>query len=158
MVTKKAASKSPTTTPDKVTLNAHEVILSATCQNAIGMDAWGKFAGAADLGGLIKGLSDRIDKIQAGNMDSVEAMLYGQAMTLQTIFTIVGSERRSRKNWAETVPSQDDVRTQGAGAVPGHPGGAGRDQESPACLVRQAGQHKQRAAAGEQRHRGHRAG
>lgn len=87
MVTKKAASKSPTTTPDKVTLNAHEVILSATCQNAIGMDAWGKFAGAADLGGLIKGLSDRIDKIQAGNMDSVEAMLYGQAMTLQTMFT-----------------------------------------------------------------------
>jgi hypothetical protein len=87
MVTKKAASKSPTTTPDKVTLNAHEVILLATCQNAIGMDAWGKFAGAADLGGLIKGLSDRIDKIQAGNMDSVEAMLYGQAMTLQTMFT-----------------------------------------------------------------------
>ena len=75
------------TTPEKRHLDPHELILSATCQNAIGIDAWGKFAGAADLGGLVAGLGERIKKIQAGDMGSVEAMLYGQAMTLQTMFT-----------------------------------------------------------------------
>ena len=66
---------------------AHEIVLSSTTQNAAGIQAWGKFAGEQDLSELITGLGGQVKQIQAGDMSSVEAMLYGQAMTLQTMFT-----------------------------------------------------------------------
>ena len=82
---KKAAPKAATTESRK--MQPHDLLLSPTCQNAIGMDAWGKFAGVTDLADMVKDLRERIDKVKAGDMSSVEAMLYGQAMTLQTMFT-----------------------------------------------------------------------
>lgn len=98
MATKKATGKeAPATTPAKTvtpvadkprTLAPHEIMLSPSCQNAIGIDAWGsKFAGATDLAGMVKELRELIDKIKDGDTGSVEAMLCGQAMTLQTMFT-----------------------------------------------------------------------
>ncbi len=65
----------------------HEVALSPTMQGAIGVLSWGKFAGDTDLAGLVSGMHDAIAEVQKGDMRSVEAMLYGQAITLQTIFT-----------------------------------------------------------------------
>lgn len=66
---------------------AHELLLSPTVQGAIGVEAWGKFAGEPDLVPLLKGLQEGTEKVQGGDMRPVEAMLYGQAVTLETIFT-----------------------------------------------------------------------
>lgn len=68
-------------------MDPHELVMMPTVQNAIGIQAWGEFAGKSDLGALIGELRGALEKVQAGNLKSVEAMLYGQAMALQTIFT-----------------------------------------------------------------------
>ena len=93
---KKATPTPPATTPDKRTMGPHELVLSPTVQCAIGMDVWGKFAGKMDLSELVGDLRERVEKVQGGDMRSVEAMLYGQAMTLQTIFTSLA--RRAAAN------------------------------------------------------------
>ena len=82
--TKKAAPALPAKKPF---MEPHELVLSPTIQGAAGIQAWSKFMGEADLRGLITELRERTEKVQSGDMKSVEAMLYGQAMTLQTIFT-----------------------------------------------------------------------
>ena len=51
------------------------------------MHAWGKFAGEADLVELVRDLQTRTEKVQGGDLRQLEAMLFGQAMTLQTAFT-----------------------------------------------------------------------
>ena len=84
---KKAAPKSSATTPTERTLKPHELVLSPTIQNAVGVHAWSKFAGEADLADTVADLREQVKEVQAGDMGRVEAMLYGQAMTLQTIFT-----------------------------------------------------------------------
>lgn len=87
-VTKPASKKvAPSAKPETRNAFAHEIVLSPTTQNAAGIHAWGKFAGEQDLGELITGLKEQVRQVQDGNMGRVEAMLYGQAMTLQTIFT-----------------------------------------------------------------------
>ena len=99
MVTKKTtAKKAPAATPAKKvtpvaekpkpkTLEAHEIVLSTVMQNAVGVLSWSKFAGEANLGELVRDLDKRIDKINGGDMTSVEAMLFGQAKVLETMFT-----------------------------------------------------------------------
>ena len=84
---KKAAAKSPAATSTERTLKPHELVLSPTIQNAVGVHAWSKFAGEADLGETVADLREQVKQVQAGDMGRVEAMLYGQALTLQTIFT-----------------------------------------------------------------------
>ena len=84
---KKATPTPPATTPDKRTMKPHELVLSPTVQSAVGVHAWSKFAGEADLGETVVDLREQVKQVQAGDMGRVEAMLYGQAMTLQTIFT-----------------------------------------------------------------------
>ncbi len=75
----------------------HEVLTSTNLQNAVGVLSWGKFAGDADLGELVKDLREEVKKVvQDGNMQPAETMLYGQAMTLQTIFTNLA--RRAANN------------------------------------------------------------
>ena len=86
----------PATTPEKKFMGPHEIATSPMLQNAIGIGAWGKFAGEVDLGGTVKVLAEVIEKVQGGNMKPVESMLYGQAMTLQTIFTSLA--RRAASN------------------------------------------------------------
>ena len=84
---KKAAPKSSATTPTERTLKPHELVLSPTIQSAVGVHAWSKFAGEADLAETVADLREQVKEVQAGDMGRVEAMLYGQALTLQTIFT-----------------------------------------------------------------------
>jgi uncharacterized phage protein gp47/JayE len=92
---KKAAPDA--TAPEKKTLAAHEIVMSPLVQNAVGIHAWSKFAGDADLSELVKDLDKRIEKVHGGDMRSVEAMLYGQAMTLQTIFTSLARQATSQE-------------------------------------------------------------
>ena len=83
----------------------HQILLMATAQNAVVMELWGKYAGEVDLLELITGLQTEAESIQDGNMKPVEAMLYGQAMALQTIFTNLA--RRSAMNLGEYMDAAD---------------------------------------------------
>ena len=82
--------------PKPKTLEAHEIVLSTVMQNAVGVQSWGKFAGEANLKELVQDLDKRIDKITAGDMSPVEAMLFGQAKVLETMFTALA--RRASTN------------------------------------------------------------
>ncbi len=88
----KAKPKAPTKAVAPVAekprgLLSHRVLTSTTIQSAAAMQAWGKFAGEVDLGELVTNLGEEVKIVLDGNMRPAEAMLYGQAMTLQTIFT-----------------------------------------------------------------------
>ena len=82
--------------PKPKTLEPHEIVTSSTIQNAVGIVSWGKFAGEANLSELVQDLDKRIDKIKDGDMSSVEAMLFGQAKVLETMFTSLA--RRAANN------------------------------------------------------------
>jgi hypothetical protein len=94
---KKTTTTPPATIPDKRTLEPHELVLSPTIQCAVGIQAWGKFAGEVDLAELLKDLRERVEKVQDGDMRPVEAMLYGQALTLETIFTSLARRATSQE-------------------------------------------------------------
>ena len=94
---KKATPTPPATTPDKRTLKPHELVLSPMVQSAVGIEAWGKFAGQIDLAELLEGQREQFKKVQAGDMQPVEAMLYGQAKTLETIFTSLARRATSQE-------------------------------------------------------------
>ncbi len=94
---KSAVPAPPATTPDKNLMGRHEIALSPSVHGAIGVHAWSKFVGEVDLLELITGMRERVDKVHAGDMKSVEAMLYGQAMTLQTIFTSLANRAVSQE-------------------------------------------------------------
>ena len=94
---KKATPTPPATTPEKRTLKPHEVVLSPTIQSAVAIEAWSKFAGTVDLADLVDDLRERIKKVQGGDMQPVEAMLFGQAMTLQTIFTNLARKAQAQE-------------------------------------------------------------
>lgn len=84
---RKAVPRSSAMAPTDRVPKAHELVLSPTIQNAIGIHAWSKFAGETDLVETVADLRKQVKELQAGDMGRVEAMLYGQAVTLQTIFT-----------------------------------------------------------------------
>ena len=94
---KKATPTPPATTPDKRTLEPHELVLSPMVQSAVGIESWGKFAGEIDLAELLEGQREQFKKVQAGDMQPVEAMLYGQAKTLETIFTSLARRATSQE-------------------------------------------------------------
>lgn len=82
------------------TLKATEILLRSSVMAAIGTEPWAKFAGETDLSDLSQGLLKRMDAVTDGDLTGVERMLYGQAMTLQTIFTALS--RRAAN--AEQLP------------------------------------------------------
>lgn len=98
MATKKmTAKKAPAATPAKKGVpvpdkprrsKPHEIVLSSNTQNAVGILSWSKFAGEADLQELCNDLGkETVNVVQDGNMKPIEAMLYQQAKTLETMFT-----------------------------------------------------------------------
>ena len=95
--TKAKRATPPAKTTDKRTLEPHELVLSPTIQSAVGIQAWGKFAGEVDLAKLLDDLRTRVEKVQGGDMRPVEAMLYGQAVTLETIFTSLARRATSQE-------------------------------------------------------------
>ena len=104
MATKTKATQATPTPPAKTTdqkmVEPHDMVLSPTIQSAASIQAWGKFAGEVDLGELLKNLRERVEKVQGGDMRPVEAMLYGQAMTLETMFTSLARRAASQELWA----------------------------------------------------------
>ncbi len=99
MSTKKTAvtpTPSTTTKSKAKKLAVHEIAMSPVAQNAIGIFSWSKFAGAADLNELVDDLHRQIEGLKGGDMGSVEAMLFGQAKVLETMFTSLA--RRAANN------------------------------------------------------------
>jgi hypothetical protein len=74
----------------------HEAVLSSNIQNAVGIDAWGKFAGATDLQELVNDLGEQTKKVQDGDTRPIEGMLFRQAKTLETMF--IALARRAASN------------------------------------------------------------
>lgn len=98
--TTKAKKAMPTPTPpatDKRALAAHEMLLSPTVQSAAGIQAWSKQFGEVDLAELILAEREQVKKLLDGDMSTVEAMLYGQAVTLQTIFTNLARKAQAQE-------------------------------------------------------------
>lgn len=88
----------PGATPDKRTpSNLHELVLSPTIHGAVGVQAWSKQFGEVDLAELILEEREQVKKVLEGDMSSVEAMLYGQALTLQTIFTSLARKAQAQE-------------------------------------------------------------
>jgi hypothetical protein len=77
-----------TTTPPEKPMSLHRFLVGGAFPAAEAMQSWGsKYASHVDLLELVGELNARIKAVHAGEMKPIEAMLYGQAMTLQTIFT-----------------------------------------------------------------------
>ena len=74
----------------------HQIVLSSNTQNAVGILAWSKFAGEADLQALCDDLGAQTSKVQDGDMRPIEGMLFRQAKTLETMFTSLA--RRAASN------------------------------------------------------------
>ena len=107
MVTKNTATKKVPTkkvTPvvaqqeDQQGIKLHEIVLSSSIQASVGIRSWGTFAGEVDLPDLIRDLQAQTKQIQAGSMSSVEAMLYGQAKVLETMFTCLSRRAANNNN------------------------------------------------------------
>lgn len=78
--------KKPTKPDAKRTLRPDELVLWPEAQAAATIEAWKHF-GEVDTSALIPKLSERTARIAKGDMQPVEAMLIGQANTLQHLFT-----------------------------------------------------------------------
>jgi hypothetical protein len=93
---KKAASTTPAKVGDSRPLAPHEIALSPNIQSATAIYFWGKLGGKPDLQSLVTDLHDITRKVQGGDLAPVEAMLFGQAMALQSIFVTLA--RRASTN------------------------------------------------------------
>ena len=107
MVTKNTATKKVPTKKvtsvvaqqeDQQGIKLHEIVLSSSIQASVGIRSWGTFAGEVDLPDLIRDLQAQTKQIQAGSMSSVEAMLYGQAKVLETMFTCLSRRAANNNN------------------------------------------------------------
>jgi hypothetical protein len=96
---------SPAATAERRAVQPHEILLSPTVQGAAGLKAWGKFAGDVDLVELVEGLRARVKIVQDGDMRPVEAMLFSQAVTLETVFTSLA--QRAALNAGEYIGATD---------------------------------------------------
>lgn len=77
-----------------------EMVQSAVVQNAAAQEPWAAIFGKVDMGSLSQALKDATALVtKDGNMREPEAMLYGQAVALQTIFTSLS--RRAALNVGE---------------------------------------------------------
>lgn len=96
---KKAAAK-----PADEKMQPHQIVLSSNVQNAVGIAAWGNFAGEANLQELCNDLGEQTKNVQDGDMRSVEGMLFRQAKTLETMFTNLTRRASKQDNmkWLQT--------------------------------------------------------
>lgn len=83
-------------------LSPSDILLMHAVQGASSMTEWGKFAGAseADIGPVAVGLMEQSKAIQDGKLGNIEAMLFSQAATLETLFTSL-LRRASRQDYLD---------------------------------------------------------
>ena len=89
-------------TSDKRQMESHEMLMDASVHNAACMETWGKFVpGELDLGKLVKELRSECEKVKGGDMHPIEEMLFGQAMTLQTIYTSLARRANASEHMSQ---------------------------------------------------------
>jgi hypothetical protein len=98
----------------------HELVTTPAAQNTAALEPWTVF-GDCDLAKMAAELREQTRQVtQAGDMQAPEAMLYGQAVALQTIFTSLSRRGRAERG---RIHGRDRALfapgAQGAGAVPG---------------------------------------
>jgi hypothetical protein len=86
-MTAKHGRKAKTPVEGTRAMQPHEMVLSPSVHSALGMMAWSKFVGDPDPVEMVKELRRQIREVQDGDLTRVEAMLYGQAVSLGAIFT-----------------------------------------------------------------------
>jgi hypothetical protein len=78
----------------------HELVFCAYVQNAAALEPWGRMFGELSMNDLAADLKEATRRVtRDGNMREPEALLYGQAVALQTIFTSLS--RRAALNAGE---------------------------------------------------------
>lgn len=84
---KPPASDNPTKAGERLTTAA--IVTSPQVLAAAGIGSWSKAASGddAELQAVYELLATQTGKVQGGDLKSAEAMLYGQAATLQAVFT-----------------------------------------------------------------------
>jgi len=65
----------------------HAMLLSPEAQNAAGILAWSRHMGEPRIDALLQEVIDKTKVVTDGDMRLVEAMLFGQAATLQNLFS-----------------------------------------------------------------------
>lgn len=100
----KPRAKTAATKPADENMKPHQIVLSSNTQNAVGIAAWGSFAGEANLQELCNDLGEQTKNVQAGDMQPVEGMLFRQAKTLETMFTNLTRRASKQDNmkWLQT--------------------------------------------------------
>lgn len=93
------ADKAKPATPDKGDRSAyaHELLMSSNLRNAAVMDSFSSFAGKVNLAELLTSLKEETGRVQGGDMKPIEAMLYGQAVALETMFTSLSRRAMSQE-------------------------------------------------------------
>jgi hypothetical protein len=101
-----ATKKKPTTNPteQKEYAKPHQLMLMSTAQNASAMEKFSVY-GDVDMSALVTELQERVKSVQDGDVKPLEAMLYGQAQALQSIFTNMA--RRSVMNAGEYINASE---------------------------------------------------
>lgn len=83
----------------------HELVTTPAAQNTAALEPWTVF-GDCDLAKMAAELREQTRQVtQAGDMQAPEAMLYGQAVALQTIFTSLS--RRAALNVGEYMDATE---------------------------------------------------
>ena len=103
-----------------------------------------------DLSGLVYSLTEQTRACSEGDLKRLEAMHTAQAHTLDAIFNNL-ARRAIDAKYMDELETYLKPGPAGAVSMPGHLGGAGDHQEPASDELRPAGQHRPRAAAGEQR-------
>lgn len=84
-------------------MEQHEILIRPSVQNARVLQAWGR-VGVVDLSALGHELRESASNVIAGDMTSVKALLYDQAVALQAIFTNLSIEASKSDSIARMEP------------------------------------------------------
>ena len=125
-------------------------VLQPTVRAAATIKDYAKSDVDLDLSGLINSLTEQTRACSEGDLKRPEAMLTAQAHTLDAIFNTL-ARRAINTKYVDKLEHLPEAGSAGAVPMPGHLGGAGDHQEPASDELRPAGQHRPRAAAGEQR-------
>lgn len=83
----KPATKALEKAPETRQLAPHEIMLAPEMQAAARMESFGKWAGQPNVSDTAMALIDDAKKMKAGDLGTLERLLYAQAISLDTIFT-----------------------------------------------------------------------
>jgi hypothetical protein len=74
------------------------VLMMPAIMNTVAISEYARFLGEVDASGLLNAMTDETKRVRDGDLSYVEAMLLGQATTLQTVFVNLLSKATSESN------------------------------------------------------------